>query len=127
MNRTLRMPTLPVVLDRTATGSLGGQLSGRIRELVVAGTLTRGDRLPSSRALAVDLGVSRSVTEQAYEQLLAEGWLETRRGSGTFVAAKSKVSRSAMATDGALTEARAWWAPVSDTAPRGWPVLARSL
>ncbi|MCB0894556.1 MAG: PLP-dependent aminotransferase family protein [Nocardioides sp.] len=81
------MPTLPVVLDRTATGSLGGQLSGRIRELVVAGTLTRGDRLPSSRALAVDLGVSRSVTEQAYEQLLAEGWLETRRGSGTFVAA----------------------------------------
>jgi len=79
--------TLPVVLDRTAPGPLGVQLSGAIRELVVAGTLTRGDRLPSSRALAGDLGVSRSVTEHAYEQLLAEGWLEARRGSGTYVAA----------------------------------------
>src|SRR5262245_15182687 len=81
------MSTLPVVLDRSAPGSLGGQLSGRIRDLVVAGTLSRGDRLPSSRALATELGVSRSVAEQAYEQLLAEGWLEARRGAGTFVAA----------------------------------------
>ncbi|GAA4695777.1 PLP-dependent aminotransferase family protein [Nocardioides conyzicola] len=81
------MSTLPVVLDRTAPGPLGVQLSGAIRELVVAGTLARGDRLPSSRALAADLAVSRSVTEHAYEQLLAEGWLEARRGSGTYVAA----------------------------------------
>ena len=81
------MATLPVTLDRSLPGPLGGQLSGRIRDLVVAGTLARGDRLPSSRALAADLGVSRSVTEQAYEQLLAEGWLESRRGAGTFVAA----------------------------------------
>lgn len=81
------MPTLPVTLDRSAPGSLPAQLSGRIRDLVVAGTLARGDRLPSSRALAADLGVSRSVTEQAYEQLLAEGWLESRRGAGTYVAA----------------------------------------
>ena len=81
------MSTLPVSLDRTAAPALGVQLSGQIRALVVAGTLSRGDRLPSSRALATDLGVSRSVTEQAYEQLLAEGWLETRRGAGTYVAA----------------------------------------
>ena len=85
------MPTVPpvlaVTLDRSVPGSLAGQLSGGIRGLVVDGTLTRGDRLPSSRALARDLGVSRSVTEQAYEQLLAEGWLEARRGAGTFVAA----------------------------------------
>jgi len=86
------MTTLPVVLDRTAPGALGVQLSGAIRELVVAGTLARGDRLPSSRALAADLGVSRSVTEHAYEQLLAEGWLEARRGSGTYVAAGGATS-----------------------------------
>jgi GntR family transcriptional regulator/MocR family aminotransferase len=79
--------TLPITLDRATPGSLGVQLSGRIRDLLVDGTLTRGDRLPSSRALAADLGVSRSVTEQAYEQLLAEGWLEGRRGAGTYVAA----------------------------------------
>src|SRR5262245_63606274 len=53
----------------------------------MAGALSAGDRLPSSRALAADLGVSRSVAEQAYEQLLAEGWLEARRGAGTYVAA----------------------------------------
>ena len=80
-------PSLALSLARSAPGPLGLQLSGRIRELVLDGTLGRGARLPSSRALAADLGVSRSVTEQAYEQLLAEGWLESRRGSGTYVAA----------------------------------------
>ncbi|MCW2766380.1 MAG: transcriptional regulator, GntR family [Nocardioides sp.] len=80
------MTTLPVQLDRAAPVPLGVQLSGQIRELVLAGTLVRGARLPSSRALAADLGVSRSVPEQAYEQLLAEGWVEARPGSGTFVA-----------------------------------------
>ncbi|HYF71548.1 MAG TPA: GntR family transcriptional regulator, partial [Nocardioides sp.] len=64
------MATLPVRLDRDAPGPLGVQLSGRIRGLLLAGTLATGDRLPSSRALARELGVSRAVTEQAYEQLL---------------------------------------------------------
>ncbi|MFC4786883.1 aminotransferase-like domain-containing protein [Nocardioides sp. MAHUQ-72] len=79
---------LPVRLDRERAVPLGVQLSGQIRELVVAGTISRGDRLPSTRALAGELGVARSVTEQAYEQLLAEGWLEARRGAGTFVASQ---------------------------------------
>ena len=73
--------------DRSASSS-----PARSASWCVAGTLARGDRLPSSRALAADLGVSRSVTEQAYEQLLAEGWLEARRGSGTFVAAGGAAS-----------------------------------
>ncbi|MCW2758509.1 MAG: transcriptional regulator, GntR family [Nocardioidaceae bacterium] len=77
---------LPVQLDRTAPGPLGTQLAGRIRNLLSSGGLPRGARLPSSRALAADLGVSRSVTEHAYEQLLAEGWVETRHGAGTYVA-----------------------------------------
>ncbi|HET9423005.1 MAG TPA: PLP-dependent aminotransferase family protein [Nocardioides sp.] len=80
------MTTLPVTLDRSSSTPLGLQLAAGVREQVLAGTLRRGDRLPSSRALAADLGVSRSVAEQAYDQLLAEGWLEARRGSGTFVA-----------------------------------------
>nr|WP_246416088.1 PLP-dependent aminotransferase family protein [Nocardioides luti] len=61
-------------------------MSGQVRSLVLEGVLARGDRLPSTRALAADLGVSRAVAEQAYEQLLAEGWLETRHGAGTYVA-----------------------------------------
>ena len=62
---------------------------------MLAGTLARGDRLPSSRALAADLGVSRAVTAQAYEQLVAEGWLETRHGAGTFVASDGGPARRA--------------------------------
>ncbi len=77
---------LPVRVDRSRPEPLGAQLSGQVRSLVLGGALARGDRLPSSRALATDLGVSRAVAEQAYDQLVAEGWLETRHGAGTFVA-----------------------------------------
>jgi GntR family transcriptional regulator/MocR family aminotransferase len=52
-----------------------------------AGRLAAGERLPSSRALAAALGVSRTVVTETYQQLYAEGWLDGRHGSGTFVAA----------------------------------------
>ncbi|HEX3931883.1 MAG TPA: PLP-dependent aminotransferase family protein [Nocardioides sp.] len=78
---------VPVRLDRAAGVPLVRQLATSVREQVVSGSLPIGLRLPSTRALAADLGVSRSVTEQAYDQLTAEGWLESRRGSGTYVAA----------------------------------------
>ena len=80
------MRTLPVRLDRDSAEPLGVQLSDQVRDLIMGGTLERDDRLPSTRALAADLGVARSVTEQAYDQLLAEGWLTARQGAGTFVA-----------------------------------------
>jgi GntR family transcriptional regulator/MocR family aminotransferase len=66
---------------------LARQVATSVRNQVLAGSLPVGLRLPSTRALARDLSVSRSVTEQAYDQLTAEGWLEGRRGSGTYVAA----------------------------------------
>lgn len=77
---------LPVHLDRARAEPLPAQLAAAVRALVTDGTLITGDRLPSSRALATDLGVARAVVEQAYDQLLAEAWVQTRRGSGTFVA-----------------------------------------
>lgn len=77
---------LPLRLDRARSEPLPAQLAAAVRGLVTDGTLTTGDRLPSSRALAADLGVARAVVEQAYDQLLAEAWVETRHGSGTFVA-----------------------------------------
>ncbi|WP_029252979.1 PLP-dependent aminotransferase family protein [Paraoerskovia marina] len=80
-------PTLPIVLRRDDATSLGTQLAGQVRALVTDGTLARGHRMPSSRALAAELGVARSVVEQAYAQLVAEGWLDGRHGAGTFVAA----------------------------------------
>jgi GntR family transcriptional regulator/MocR family aminotransferase len=65
-----------------------------VRDQVLAGSLPVGLRLPSTRALARDLSVSRSVTEQAYDQLSAEGWLESRHGSGTYVAAGAAPRRA---------------------------------
>ncbi|MET0811198.1 MAG: winged helix-turn-helix domain-containing protein, partial [Thermoleophilaceae bacterium] len=54
-------------------GSLRGRLENELREAIRAGRLTPGAALPSSRALAVDLGISRGVVVEAYEQLTAEG------------------------------------------------------
>jgi GntR family transcriptional regulator / MocR family aminotransferase len=82
-----RTSPIPVTIDRGSGVPLARQLAAGVRDQVVAGALQVGRRLPSTRALATDLGVSRSVTEQAYDQLTAEGWLESRRGSGTYVAA----------------------------------------
>jgi GntR family transcriptional regulator/MocR family aminotransferase len=61
-------------------------LSDQLRDAIRGGTLRGGTRLPSTRALAADLKVSRGVIVGVYEQLTAEGYLESRRGSGTAVA-----------------------------------------
>src|SRR5213082_1316425 len=74
-------------LDRTATEPLHEQLYRQIRDELKSGTFTDGaSRLPSSRALAVDLGISRLTVNLAFEKLHAEGYLRSRVGSGTFIA-----------------------------------------
>jgi len=74
-----------VEFDRTGPG-LASRLTVALREAIVVGRLRPGSRLPSSRDLAADLRVSRGVVVEAYEQLVAEGWLLSRRGAGTVVA-----------------------------------------
>ena len=74
-----------VVLDRASGVPLAVQLADGLRSAATSGALRAGDRLPSSRALAAELGVSRTVTAAAFDQLLAEGWVAGRRGSGTYV------------------------------------------
>ncbi|MGW5677841.1 MocR-like pyridoxine biosynthesis transcription factor PdxR [Streptomyces sp. NPDC003860] len=63
----------------------GRALQAALRDAVRSGRLAAGTRLPSSRALATDLGVSRGLVTEAYEQLTAEGYLRSDRGSGTWV------------------------------------------
>src|SRR5262249_41834082 len=63
------------------------QLYRRIQGAILDGSLKPGTRLPSTRTLAADLGVSRTTTELAFAQLDAEGYLERRVGDGTYVAA----------------------------------------
>src|SRR5512144_1168095 len=71
------------------------QLYRGLRDAIVAGTLPAGTRLPATRALASELGLSRTTVLLAYEQLAAEGYLDGRRGSGSFVQAVATPTRAA--------------------------------
>ena len=97
---------LPLRLDRSDARPLGTQLADQVRRLVLDGALARGDRMPATRRLAADLEVSRSVVEQAFDQLLAEGWLEARQGAGTWVAGGADRRRTAPARRRPATPAR---------------------
>src|SRR5687767_5042789 len=68
-------------------GPLYSQLYRALRLQILEGRLPSGARVPATRALATELGLSRNVVMLAYEQLLAEGYLVARTGAGTFVAA----------------------------------------
>lgn len=76
-----------IQLDRAAAEPLHQQLYRQIRDELVSGNVNDGAaRLPSSRALAADLGISRLTVNLAFSKLGAEGYLRFRHGSGTFVA-----------------------------------------
>src|SRR5262249_18856093 len=77
---------LLVRIDPHASEGLQQQVYAAVRRAILDGVLTPGTQLPSSRALAEDLRISRTTTLLAYERLLAEGYLAARHGSGTFVA-----------------------------------------
>jgi GntR family transcriptional regulator / MocR family aminotransferase len=79
-------PELLVRLDRSASQPLRAQLEAGLREAIRGGRLRAGERLPSSRELARELGVSRGMVQDCYGQLLAEGYLTSRTGSATRVA-----------------------------------------
>jgi GntR family transcriptional regulator/MocR family aminotransferase len=101
---------LPVAADRHAPLPLTGQIAAQLREALAAGRLAAGERLPSTRALAAALGVSRTVVTAAYTQLFAEGWLEGRHGSGTYVAPGAAGPRPP-ATARAIPSGAAWVQP----------------
>ena len=79
-------PELLVRLDRSAREPLRAQLEASLREAIRGGRLRAGERLPSSRELARELGISRGMVQDCYGQLLAEGYLISRTGSATRVA-----------------------------------------
>jgi GntR family transcriptional regulator / MocR family aminotransferase len=71
--------------DRSRRRSLRVQVENGLREAIRSGRLRAGAAVPSTRALAADLEVTRKVIVEAYEQLVAEGYLVSRRGAGTVV------------------------------------------
>jgi GntR family transcriptional regulator/MocR family aminotransferase len=97
---------LLVALDRRTGGPLRAQVEQQLRSAVRSGTLAPGTALPSTRALARDLGVSRGVVVEAYDQLVAEGYLASRQGAPT------RVAEAAFRPAGAAPE------PAPERAPR---------
>jgi GntR family transcriptional regulator/MocR family aminotransferase len=86
-----------VTLDRSGEVALHAQLERALRDAVRAGRLRAGAPLPSSRGLAAELGVSRGVVTSAYEQLVAEGYLESRQGAPVRVARAVRAQSAAPA------------------------------
>ncbi|MGW0992835.1 MocR-like pyridoxine biosynthesis transcription factor PdxR [Streptomyces sp. NPDC002520] len=73
-------------LEPAGTNGLRRGLTDALRDAARTGRLAPGTRLPSSRSLAADLGIARNTVAEAYADLVAEGWLTARQGSGTRVA-----------------------------------------
>jgi GntR family transcriptional regulator / MocR family aminotransferase len=94
MKKTWANSGLDLHLDLPALRVRAG-LEAALREAVRDGRLHPGIRLPPSRVLAADLGIARNSVAEAYGQLVAEGWLTARTGSGTWVAARPARPRRA--------------------------------
>jgi GntR family transcriptional regulator/MocR family aminotransferase len=103
-----------VRIDRRLSDSLQTQLYEQIRRAIISGELPPGARLPSTRDLVEQLGLSRNTIVYAFERLVAEGYLDSRVGSGMYVARLPSVSTAA-----ALKEGR------SDTVAKGRPSIPR--
>ncbi len=84
-NQSTQTAFLAVMLDHTANRPLYQQLYGKLRQAILTGELTGGTRLPSTRAFAHNLGISRATVMIAFEQLLYEGYIYGAVGSGTYV------------------------------------------
>jgi GntR family transcriptional regulator / MocR family aminotransferase len=78
-------PEVLITLDRRNRVPLRSQLEDQFRQAIRSGRLGDGERVPSSRALAQALGLSRGLVQECYAQLQAEGYLVTRGGSATRV------------------------------------------
>ncbi|HEX3086900.1 MAG TPA: PLP-dependent aminotransferase family protein [Pyrinomonadaceae bacterium] len=78
-------PFASIPLDESSSVPLYYQVYQRLRAAILLGQLAPGARLPSTRQMAIDLGVSRNTLMTAFDQLIAEGYVEGRVGAGTFV------------------------------------------
>jgi GntR family transcriptional regulator/MocR family aminotransferase len=85
VKRSTSLPNMVVNLDRSSPDPLYQQLYNELRGGILAGRLIPGLRLPSTRELAIELGLSRTTVLNAFDQLISEGYMEGHTGAGTFV------------------------------------------
>lgn len=111
---------MDLAVDLSARGDRSTAIYRALLDAIRSGRLGTGDRLPASRDLAGDLGVSRNTVATAYERLVAEGYLEARVGAGTFVTGVAATVRPSRR--GAALRPRRGWRftalPVSGQAPK---------
>jgi GntR family transcriptional regulator/MocR family aminotransferase len=106
MNETSQPIELLLSVDRDAPATLGAQIEDRFRRAIRDGALRPGARVPSTRDLARQLGVSRRVAVDAYAQLAAEGWLQLRQGARPHVSDSVAVPDAPAAAQPAGAHAR---------------------
>lgn len=116
---------LLIHVDPDTRDTLQQQIYEGVRRAILTGTVKPGARLPSSRALAAELGVCRTTSLLALEQLIAEGYVATRPGSGTYVAPDLPDDLPRMRRRWPRLPARhpplsARAAALSETRPRAW-------
>src|SRR5579864_2187830 len=102
-----------IAVDRRAAKPLHRQIYDAYRTTIAGRNLRPGEKVPSSRDLALQLGISRLPVLSAYGQLLAEGYLESRSGSGTFVSNSMVDQLTACASNGTQAKLRSGPRPVS--------------
>jgi GntR family transcriptional regulator/MocR family aminotransferase len=105
---------IPVLLDRSRTEALTGQLVAQLRDAIRRDMIPSGTRLPSSRRLSDQLGISRNTAVRAYDILVLEGYAETRPASGIFAVKPEMVAPTALAA-----------APAEPITPAVLPAYAR--
>ena len=76
---------LYIKLDRKDSRPITKQIYQYVKKSILDGILKENEKLPSSRELSKDLSVSRNIVVESYEQLIAEGYLYTKKGAGTYV------------------------------------------
>lgn len=119
-----------IAFDRRSHVPYYRQIYDGYRTAILAGRLRRGERLPSTRALATELGISRLPVVNAFEQLLHEGYIEGRAGSGTYVkdSIPDELSRPLVsAPPGLPRHAAARRSSGSDLTPRALPEVRPSM
>src|SRR6201996_4832103 len=95
MNAASRKPMFRFRLDAASGVPIYRQLVDQVRGGLAAGTLLRGDQLPTVRQLAVDLEINPNTVMRAYRELELGGLLETHQGTGTFISNKKMEKKSA--------------------------------
>ncbi|HWC24066.1 MAG TPA: PLP-dependent aminotransferase family protein [Flexivirga sp.] len=99
---------MDLLVDLSGSGDRTARIYQHLLDGIASGRLPPGERLPATRSMAQELGVARGTVTAAYNRLLAEGYLESRVGAGTFVSREVGTARPASAPVGEVRPLEVW-------------------